>query len=70
MALLEIRPVDVTARDQEEQDLRIEKLMIDIEKLRTDMRWEARKFMVQAIIAATAVFATGIAIGRFFLYHQ
>lgn len=44
--------------------------MIDIEKLRTDMRWEARKFMVQAIIAATAVFATGIAIGRFFLYHQ
>jgi hypothetical protein len=58
-----------TIRDQEEQDLRIDQMTINIEKMRTEMRWETRKFVVQVVLAAAALFATGIAVGRFFLSH-
>jgi hypothetical protein len=51
----------VTTRDQEEQDLRIDQMTINIEKMRTDMRWETRRFAVQIIAGFGAAFAGGAA---------
>jgi hypothetical protein len=56
----------MTIRDQEEQDLRIDQMTINIEKIREDLeqfkrdqvnrkddlKWENRKFVVSAIVAA------------------
>ena len=50
-------------RDQVEQDLRIDQMTINIEKMRADMRWEARRFTLQAITAAAALLAAGGVIG-------
>ena len=52
-----------TERDQLEQDLRIDQMTINIEKMRSDMRWEARKFYLQAVIATATVFAAGGVVG-------
>jgi hypothetical protein len=70
-------------RDQLEQDLRIEQMTVNIEKLRQDIRldqqkarqdadkmrleikWETRKFMLQSVIALAAAVAAGVALGRF-----
>jgi hypothetical protein len=46
----------VTTRDQEEQDLRIDQMTVNIEKMRREMRWEVPK-AVAAILAATAAMA-------------
>jgi hypothetical protein len=48
-----------TTRDQEEQDLRIDQMTINIEKMRADMQWENRKFLLQAIAATGAAMAGG-----------
>ena len=42
--------------DQEdrEHELRVDQMTVNIEKLRADMRWETRKFVLQAIVAAPA----------------
>lgn len=37
--------------------------MINIEKMRADMRWEARRFTLQAITTAAALLAAGGVIG-------
>jgi hypothetical protein len=60
----------MTTRDQEEQDLRIDQMTINIEKLRAGMRWETRKFAVLVAIAYAVVLAAGVAIGRFVVFHQ
>lgn len=52
----------MTTRDQEEQDLRIDQMTINIEKLRSDMRWEARKFLLQAVLASAGLLAAGAAL--------
>jgi hypothetical protein len=52
----------VTARDQEEQDLRIEKLVVEVEKLRADIRHETRRVMWQGVAAIGAAFAGGAAV--------
>jgi hypothetical protein len=54
-----------TTRDQEGQDLRIDQMAINIEKLRADMRWEARKFLISALLATAAAGGAGVAIGNF-----
>ncbi len=41
----------MTERDQEEQDLRIDQMTINIEKLRNDIRYGNRKFLVQLLAA-------------------
>jgi hypothetical protein len=63
-----------TTRDQEEQDKRIELMskqfeqaQINIDRMRQEIRTDTRKFAVQAIIAAAALLAAGVAIGRFLL---
>jgi hypothetical protein len=57
----------VTARDQDEQDLRIDQMTVNIEKMRTDMRAESRKFLIQAIGVAAACVAAGAALAALFL---
>jgi hypothetical protein len=54
------------AREDEEQQLRIDQMTINIEKMQSDMRWEARKFAVSAIVAAAALLVAGVAIGNYF----
>jgi hypothetical protein len=60
----------MTSRDQEEQDIRIDQMTINIEKMRSDMKWESRKFITQIVVAFAAVLAAGVAIGRFVVFHQ
>jgi hypothetical protein len=69
--------------DEEERAehlLRMDKMVLDIEKMRFDMRaeelrretlqkWEARKFLVQLLLALAAAVAAGVAMGRFWLFH-
>ena len=39
----------MTTRDQEEHDLRIDRMTVNIEKMRVDMRTETKRFAWQAI---------------------
>lgn len=55
--------------DDKERQLRIELMSTQIERLRQEIRTENRKFMVQLFIAAAALLAAGVAIGRFWLFH-
>jgi hypothetical protein len=55
--------------EEEERQLRIDRMTIQIERLRQEIRTENRKFVVQALLAAAALLATGIAIGRFVLFQ-
>jgi glycerate kinase len=59
----------MTTRDQEEQDLRIDLMTINIEKLRADLaaqqkqlEWETRKFVVQIIAGFGAAAGGGAAL--------
>ncbi len=54
-------------QEQEEREygLRVAKMETNIEKLRSDIRYESRKFVVQAIIAAAALVGAGVAIGNY-----
>jgi hypothetical protein len=60
----------VTTRDQEEQDLRIDQMTINIEKLRNDQKWETRKFVVSAILATAAAVGAGVGIGNLIWAHH
>lgn len=40
------------------------------ERLRQEIKMEQRKFVVQVILASAALLATGVAIGRFWLFHS
>lgn len=51
----------MTARDQEEQDLRIEQMTVNIEKMRADDRREMWKIALQLVGALGAAFAGGAA---------
>ena len=54
----------MTERDLEEQDLRIEQMTVNIQKLRNELKWEGRKVMLQTIIAIAAAVGAGVALGR------
>jgi hypothetical protein len=51
-----------------EQQLRMDLMTIQIERLRQEIRMENRKFMVQLLLAAAALVGAGIAIGHFLLH--
>lgn len=51
----------MTTRDQEEQDLRIDQMTVNIEKMRADMRAENKRFLWQAVAALGTAFAGGAA---------
>jgi hypothetical protein len=52
-----------------ENQLRVELMTTQAERLRQELRMEQRKFVVQALLAAAALLAAGIAIGRFVIFH-
>jgi hypothetical protein len=52
--------------EDEERALRMEQMTVNIEKMRSDMKWEARKFAVSAVLATAAAVGAGIAIGSYF----
>jgi hypothetical protein len=52
-----------------ENQLRAVLMTTQIERLRQEIRLEQRKFTIQALIAAAALLAAGVTIGRFLLFH-
>jgi F0F1-type ATP synthase membrane subunit c/vacuolar-type H+-ATPase subunit K len=54
----------VTTRDQEEQDLRIDQMTINIEKMRRDMRAETIKIGIALFAALAAAVGAGIAVSN------
>ena len=44
-------------------------MVIQIERLRQEIKMENHKFILQAVVAAAALLGVGIAIGRFWLFH-
>jgi hypothetical protein len=59
----------VSDLDDVEQQLRIDLMTIQIERLRQEMRSENRKFLLQVLLALIAALGAGIALGRFWLFH-
>jgi hypothetical protein len=59
----------VSDLDDVEQQLRIDLMTIQIERLRQEMRTENRKFLLQVVLALIAALGAGIALGRFWLFH-
>jgi hypothetical protein len=45
-------------------------MAVNIEKMRADMRWEARKFAVSAIVATAAAVGAGMGIGNLIWAHR
>jgi hypothetical protein len=56
--------------EDDERQLRIDLMTIQIERLRQELRMENRKFAVQLVLALAAAVGVGVAIGRFWLFHQ
>ena len=52
-----------------ERRLRIDLMTIQIERLRQEIKMENRKFLAQVVLAAAALFAAGVAVGRFWFFH-
>jgi hypothetical protein len=50
-------------QDQEivEHELRVEQMTVNIEKLRSDIRYESRKVQLQTLAAVSTAFAAGVA---------
>ena len=59
----------MTEPDDEERQLRITLMTTQIERLRQEIRTDARKFAVQLLIGVVAAVGVGVAIGRFWLFH-
>jgi len=49
-------------KENEERQLRIDQMALNIEKMRSDMRWEARKFTVQIVLGLAAAIGAAIAL--------
>jgi len=45
--------------DDEERELRCDQMAVNIEKMRSDMRWETRKFILQLVAALGTAMAGG-----------
>jgi anti-sigma-K factor RskA len=56
--------------DDEERALRMDQMTVNIEKMRNDMKWEARKFLVSAILATAAAVGAGVGIGNLIWAHR
>lgn len=57
----------MTEADDEFLQLRKDLTMIQIERLRQEIRYESRKFAIQFVLAIAAALAAGVAIGRFWI---
>ena len=49
-------------QEELEHELRVDQMAVNIEKLRSDIRYENRKFVVQAIAGLSTAFAAGVAV--------
>lgn len=49
-------------QEDREYELRVDQMTVNIEKLRNDIRYENRKFVVQAIAGLSTAFAAGVAV--------
>jgi len=52
-------------QEQAEYELRMAQMQQNIEKLRSDIRYESRKFMLQSLVAAAALVGAGAALGNY-----
>ncbi|MFO1025368.1 MAG: hypothetical protein U1E70_09315 [Acetobacteraceae bacterium] len=59
----------MTTRDPEEQDLRLDQMSLNIEKMWNDMGMENRKFAVQVFLAGVAPLEVGATSGGLFLQY-
>ena len=50
--------------------IQLEQSRVNIDKMRSEMKWETRKFILQLIVALGAAVAAGVALGRFWLFHS
>jgi hypothetical protein len=50
---------------REEYQRRMDHMAINIEKMRSDMVWESRKFLLQAVVSAAALVGAGAALGNY-----
>jgi hypothetical protein len=66
-------------QDQEnvEHELRVEGMTVQIDngrlnmkKLESDLKWETRKFVLQAVVAGAALLGAGAAIGSYLERHS
>ena len=60
-------------QEQLEHELRVDQMKttidsgrINIDKMRSDMRWETRKFIVSLLVGTAAVLGAGVALGNYF----
>ena len=53
-------------QEQREHELRVDQMTVNIEKMRKEMRYETRKFVVQLFIAIVGAFAAGAAWVKYF----
>ena len=54
--------------ERTEHLLRIDQMTVNIEKMRAEMRWESRRFMIQAIAGTAAAIAAGAALATLVLH--
>ncbi len=52
--------------ERAENQTRMDEMALNIDKMRAEMRWEARRFAVSAVLAVAASVGAGIAIGNHF----
>jgi hypothetical protein len=58
------------AEERAEHLLRMDQMTVSTERLRQEIRTENRRFLVSALLAIAAAVAAGVALGRFWLFHQ
>lgn len=58
-------------QDQEgrEHELRLDQMTVNIEKLRSDIRYEGRKFFVQALVGVAVSVGAGVALATYVNSH-
>jgi hypothetical protein len=56
--------------EHDERKLRMKLMGVDIQCKLQEIKMENRKFTVQAILAAAALVAAGVALGKFVVFHQ
>jgi hypothetical protein len=55
---------------REEYQRRMDQMAVNIEKMRSDLKWEARKFLVSIVLAFAATLGAGAAIGNYLARHE
>jgi hypothetical protein len=48
----------------------MDQMALNIEKMRSDMVWESRKFLLQAVVSAAALLGAGAVLGNYLARHE